>query len=97
MRIHKEFIGGNIKVVSINDDTVTLENELRDTTTHWFYQAFCVEELPENDIAFTLETAYFGTSENKFSQEKRVALGRCFAEAIREYLLREKEGSIYDK
>lgn len=37
MRIHKEFIGGNIKVVSINDDTVTLENELRDTTTHWFY------------------------------------------------------------
>ena len=42
--------------------------------------------LPDNDIAFTLETAYFGTPENQVSQEKLVALGRAFAEAMRAYI-----------
>ena len=37
------------------------------------------------DIAFTLETPYFGTEDNIFSQERAVELGRCFAKAIKAY------------
>ena len=43
MKIHKEFIGGNITVVRIDGKDVYLENELRDTTVDWFYWAFCIE------------------------------------------------------
>ena len=37
------------------------------------------------DIAFTLETAYFGTEDNIFLQENAVELGRCFAKSIKDY------------
>lgn len=37
------------------------------------------------DIAFTLETAYFGTEDNIFSQDNAVELGRCFARSIKDY------------
>lgn len=37
---------------------------------------------PENKLAFTLETAYFGTSANKVSQEKMLTMGRCFVRAL---------------
>ena len=37
------------------------------------------------EIAFTLETTYFGEADNVVSAEKCIALGRCFAEAIRKY------------
>lgn len=36
-------------------------------------------------IAFTLETAYFGTEDNVFSQAGAVELGRCFAKSIKQY------------
>lgn len=36
-------------------------------------------------LAFTLETAYFGTEDNIFSQDNTIELGRCFAKAIKEY------------
>ncbi len=47
----------------------------------------------ENEVAFTLETAYFGTPDNIFSPEKAVELGRCFARALSRYIA-EKEGKI---
>lgn len=47
----------------------------------------------ENELAFTLETTYFGQSDNVVSQEKLVELGRCFAKAIKRYIA-EKEGKI---
>lgn len=40
----------------------------------------------ENEIAFTLETAYFGTKTNKVNQEKLLELGRCFAIALSKYI-----------
>lgn len=43
-------------------------------------------QRPECDIAVTLETAYFGTPENRVTAEGMVALGRCFAEALRAYI-----------
>ena len=47
--------------------------------------------LPENDLSFTLETAYFGTPENKVSDERLVALGRCFARAMKKYIAERNE------
>ncbi len=37
------------------------------------------------ELAFTLETTYFGKENNIFNQENSVELGRCFAEALRSY------------
>ncbi|MBQ8648558.1 MAG: hypothetical protein IJ470_00630 [Clostridia bacterium] len=44
----------------------------------------------ENNIAFTLETAYFGTSDNKVSQEGLIELGRCFSKALKQYISTEE-------
>lgn len=38
------------------------------------------------ELAFTLETAYFGTKENIFTVEKAIQTGRCFAKALRKYI-----------
>ena len=38
------------------------------------------------DIAFTLETCYFGEEDNVFTKEKAAELGRCFGKTICEYL-----------
>ena len=39
MKIDKNFVSGNIEVLDIQGDTVTLANELRDTRLDrdWFY------------------------------------------------------------
>ncbi len=47
----------------------------------------------ENEIAFSLETPYFGTEDNVVSQEKLVRLGRCFARAFKRYT-EKSEGKI---
>ena len=43
-------------------------------------------DRPECDLAFTLETAYFGTPENTVSQARLVEMGRCFARSIKQYI-----------
>lgn len=43
MKLHKNFVGGNIRVIKTDGDTVFLDNELRDTTEDRFCFAFCVE------------------------------------------------------
>lgn len=63
MLIHNNFIGGNIKVVSQKGNDVYLENELRDTTTDWFYWAFCVEGAQNLVLTFHMQPnrlGYFG-------------------------------------
>ncbi len=40
----------------------------------------------ENELAFTLETAYFGKPENKVDENKLLELGRCFAKALKKYI-----------
>ena len=47
---------------------------------------FTMNSRPDCDLAFSLETAYFGTPENKVSQERLIELGRCFARAIKKYI-----------
>ena len=45
MIIHKNFVGGNMKIASQDENTVYVENEMRDTNkgVDWFYWAFCIE------------------------------------------------------
>lgn len=45
-----------------------------------------MQDSKENVIAFTLETAYFGTPDNKVSEPRLLELGRCFAKAIKHYI-----------
>ncbi len=48
-----------------------------------------VLKKPGVDVAFTLETCYFGEKDNVFSQEKGRELGHCFAAALRKKALLE--------
>ncbi len=45
----------------------------------------------ENHIAFTLETAYFGTADNKVNSEKLFELGHCFARTLKKYIETEED------
>lgn len=38
------------------------------------------------ELALSLETAYFGTEENKVTDDRLVEFGRCFGKAINEYI-----------
>ena len=42
LNIDAHFPGGNIVVESIDGDVVDLHQDLRDTTTDWFYWCFAV-------------------------------------------------------
>ena len=41
---------------------------------------------PECDLAFSLESAYFGEADNIVSQERLISLGRAFARAMKQYI-----------
>lgn len=60
MKIHKNFVGGNIKVIEINGSDVYLENEIRDTVEDWFYWAFCVEGANGKTITFNMQKTRIG-------------------------------------
>lgn len=45
---------------------------------------------PENRLAFTLETTYFGKPEDPVSEEKLLALGHSFARAVARYMAAEE-------
>ncbi|MBO4572813.1 MAG: hypothetical protein J5762_03490 [Clostridia bacterium] len=60
MKIHNEFIGGNIKVVKREGNDVYLENELRDTEWDWFYWAFCVEGAKGQTLTFHFQPIRLG-------------------------------------
>ena len=48
--------------------------------------AFTMNSRPECNIAFTLESTYFGSESNKASADRLIELGRCFGRAIRKYV-----------
>lgn len=52
MTISKDFEGGNIRVVSIEEEHVRLECELRDTEGDWFYWAFRVQGAAGKKVRF---------------------------------------------
>lgn len=59
IKIHREFIGGNIRVISIDGDVITLENELRDSS-EWFYWAFCIEGAEGRELTFNMQKNRLG-------------------------------------
>ena len=56
IKIHKDFVGGNIRVVSEKENEIFLENELRDTVGDWFYWAFCVKGANGKTLTFDFGT-----------------------------------------
>ena len=48
--------------------------------------AYTMNCRPECDLAFSLETPYFGTAQSKTSPEMLIELGRQFAKAIKAYI-----------
>ena len=52
MRITTDFPGGNLRVLKREGDTIHVENDLRDTTTDWFYWAFAVEDAAGETLTF---------------------------------------------
>ena len=60
IKIHKDFAGGNIRVVSEKDNEIFLENELRDTVGDWFYWAFCVEGAQGRELTFRFDGMRLG-------------------------------------
>ena len=60
IRIHKQFLGGNIRLIHHEDRDYFLENELRDTTSDWFYFAFCVEGAGGKELTFHMQKNRLG-------------------------------------
>ena len=63
MKIHENFMGGNIRVMKKEGDTIELDNNLRDTIHDWFYWAFCVEGAAGRTLTFQFRDTrlgYFG-------------------------------------
>ncbi len=52
MRIHASFPGGNIRVLSVSGDTITLAPDMRDSSIDWFYWHFCVEGAQGKTLRF---------------------------------------------
>lgn len=55
MIIHTDFTGGNIIVERIEEHTVYVERDIRDTEGDWFYWAFCVEPFTNRFCSFLCE------------------------------------------
>lgn len=66
MKLHKNFVGGNIDVVSVSETEVHLKNEPRDTAGGWFYWAFCVEGAEGKTLSFCFDepdrVGYYGAA-----------------------------------
>lgn len=61
MIISKDFPGGNIEVISMTENEVIVERELRDTSGDWFYWAFCVEDAcPAGEESRTIRFSFAG-------------------------------------
>lgn len=63
MKIHGNFLGGNIQVLQMTDNVIDLDNELRDTPRDWFYWAFCVEGAAGKTLTFRFNrnlVGYYG-------------------------------------
>ena len=60
MKVHADFEGGNVKVLSVEGSTVYLQNELRDSLTDWFFWSFCVEGAEGRTLTFVFDKNWVG-------------------------------------
>lgn len=83
-----EITGNSLKYYQKNDYPFMAGWNMKNTNF-----AIFMSERKENELAFSLETTYFGTKDNKVSQEKLIELGKCFAKTLKLYINRF-EGKI---
>ncbi len=55
MNINTQYPGGNLKVLSVDNDVVHIAPDLRDTSIDWFYWSFCVEGAQGKTIRFDFD------------------------------------------
>ena len=63
MKITSNFLGGNIKIVAIENDNVRLDTDMRDSAGDWFYWAFRVEGADGDTLHFSFpenRVGYYG-------------------------------------
>lgn len=63
MQISTDFEGGNIEIVSIDNDSVNLKPQMRDSQDGWFYWAFCVKGAANQIVTFNFpqhRIGYYG-------------------------------------
>lgn len=48
--------------------------------------AYTLNTTDRKNLAFTFETTYFGTENNKVSESNLIELGRCFGRALKKYI-----------
>lgn len=61
MKILTDFIGSNIKIVSMEANKAVIEPDMRDSACDWFYWAFCAEGSEGESVSFSFErTAKLG-------------------------------------
>ena len=96
IKIHGNFIGGNISVKEISQDTVLLENQLRDTEGDWFYWAFCVEGAQGRTLTFKMQKTRLGYWGPAVSHdlEKWTWLNSCEEDSFT-YTFLENEEKVY--
>lgn len=96
MRIHQDFIGGNIRVKEQNDTVFYMENEIRDTIHDWFYWAFCVEGAQGQTLTFQFapnRLGYFGPAVSYDLENWRWL--DCVDGDSFTYTFGENEGKVY--
>lgn len=96
MKIHNEFIGGNISVGRIEGNNIYLKNELRDTAGDWFYWAFCVEDAEAKELTFHFEKNRLGYWGPAVSHNLRDWhwLGECDGDSFT-YRFAKNESKVY--
>lgn len=97
MKIHQEFIGGNIEVEKIEDNHVYLKNQLRDITGTWFYWAFCIEGAEGKTLTFHFEEHRLGYLGPAISHDLKTFkwLNSLDDDNSFTYTFGENEGKVY--
>lgn len=100
MKIHGNFTGGNIEVLSVEGRDIHIKNELRDTAEDWFYWAFCIEGAQGQTFNFHMDRKWIGyygpavshdlKSWNWLGAEDEMKISDTFT-----YTFREDEDCVY--
>ena len=97
MLIHQNFTGGNIRIEAIEDNTIYLNNELRDTPHDWFYWAFCAENFAGKTITFRFpkeRIGYYGPAVSH-DLKRWTWLGAGEEENAFTYTFQSEEDKVY--
>lgn len=98
MIIHKNFTGGNIEILKIEDNDVYLDIEYRDTKREWLYFAFCVEGAENQKVTFHFKDnrlGYYGPAISHDLQSWKFLRNEQKEENSFTYEFKESENKVY--